>query len=211
MEREKKMGRGWMMAAGRVIGAGILLATTAYAQGNPPVSSAMNAINKFRSSTALMIGVVVLAAIVLLAIVLLSGNKRGGGGGENPVQNMYAEAEGVESSPFEQLKAEIQGLSLRIQGGENKGYYRKIEQLTRIYIERLGYPGSRQKSNEEMHALITSSAFPQKQAAALASIFERCRQGAEHESEKLDFTAAELLKELRSLVKQTEEESKSVI
>jgi hypothetical protein len=192
-----------------------LLATTAYAQGAPPVSTAMSVINKLRGGAAgWIIAVVVIVALILLVLLVLSGNKRAGGlggvGGDNPVQSMYAEAEGVESSRFEQLKAEIQGLSLRVQGGENKGYYRKIEQLTRIYVERLGYPGSRQMSIEEMHGLLTSSAFPQKQAAALASIFERSRQGAEHESEKLEFTAAELLKDLRSLVKQTEEESQSL-
>jgi uncharacterized membrane protein len=149
-------------------------------------------------------GVALLAVIGLLVMILVIyflTNRRG----RQIVEDMYSETEHVESSRFEQVLAETQGLYLRIQGGESKGYYRKIEQLTRIFMERTGYVGARQMSDEEIQGVLTSGAIPQKQATVLGSIFERCKQGSEHETRKLDFTAGELLKDLRNLVKQVEE------
>lgn len=154
------------------------------------------------SSPVLMVGFGVFF-ILLIGLVLYMFGRRGGSQA-GQLEEAYSEPE-VESSRFEQLLAEIQGLSLRIQGGESKGYYRKIEALARIYLERIGCSGARQMSEEEIEALLNGGAIPAKQATSLASIFERCHQGAEHESEKLDFSASELLRDLRVLVKQAEE------
>jgi hypothetical protein len=111
----------------------------------------------------------------------------------------------VLGSRFEQLLAEIQGLTLRVQGGESKGYYRKIEQLVRVFLERIGYKDARHLEDNEIHALLSSGEIQQEIAAALRSIFERCKQGAIHETEKLDFSATELLRELRTIIKRVEQ------
>ena len=57
-------------------------------------------------------------------------------------------------SRFDQLLAEIQGLSLRIQGGDSKHYFRKIEQLSRIYLERTGCTGAARMTETELDSLL---------------------------------------------------------
>ena len=109
------------------------------------------------------------------------------------------------SSKFDMLLAEIQGLSLRVQNGESKGYYRKIETLGRVYLERCGVTDARKLSDADIAKVLRGGKLPQSQSAKIEDILERCRQGSQHESEKLDFTAGELLRELRQLVKQAEE------
>lgn len=155
------------------------------------------------------IGAIVVAIVVLLVatglVFLMTGRRRGGDHSED----FYTEPTNMESSKFEQLLAETQGLYLRIHGGESKGYYRKIEQLARIFMERIGIAGARQLPTEDLLAVLNSGSLPQKQAGALLSILERCKQGAEHESDKIDVSAADLIKDLRLLVKQAAEETAS--
>jgi hypothetical protein len=153
--------------------------------------------------TGVIIILVILVAIVGLVALLTSGGRRR----DEHSDEIYTEPAPGESSKFEQLLAETQGMFLRIQGGESKGYYRKIERLARIFLERIGVSGARQMSFEEIVLLLNGGTFSQKQAGALLSIFERCKQGAEHEGEKIDFTATELIKDLRVLVKQAAEET----
>jgi hypothetical protein len=111
----------------------------------------------------------------------------------------------VVGSRFEQLLSEIQGLWLRVQGGESKGYYRKIEQLLRVFLERIGHKDARRMDDKQIEALLASGEIQQDLAAELRSIFQRCKQGASHETEKLDFSAAELLKDLRAIIKRVEQ------
>ena len=143
--------------------------------------------------------------LILLVVVFLLFFR-----GRNPleVEGLYLEP-GVVGSRFEQLLAEIQGLTLRVQRGESKGYYRKIEQLVRVFLERIGHTDARHKSDEEIIALLKSGEVPQDMASSLMSIFERCKQGAIHETEKLDFSAGELLRDLRAIIKRAEQSSRS--
>jgi hypothetical protein len=117
--------------------------------------------------------------------------------------------EPVVGSRYEQLLSEIQGLTLRVQGGESKGYYPKIERLARIFLERIGPAGARDLPDAEIEALLASGEIPQDVATALRSVFQRCKQGAIHESEKLDFTATDLLKDLRTIIKRVEQGNRS--
>lgn len=177
---------------------------TAPAGTSPAVTEGVTSGPAYQQLLGAHFGGILLAVFGLLAlglIIYFLMNRRG----RQIVEDMYSETEHVESSKFEQVLAETQGLYLRIQGGESKGYYRKIEQLTRIFMERAGYVGARQMSDEEIQTILTSGAISQKQATVLGAIFERCKQGSEHETRKLDFTAGELLKDLRNLVKQVEE------
>ncbi len=148
----------------------------------------------------LSIAVLVVVGIVVAIWVIL--NRRG----ESEIQAYYSEPD-VEGSRFEQLLAEIQGLSLRVRSGESKGYYLKIEQLARVFLERTGHVGARKMNDEELLGLLAGGSVAQIHAATLSSIYERCRRGSEHEAEKLDFTAAELLSELREMINSTEEAS----
>lgn len=195
-------------------GALLLTATSVMAQdGTTETASQAGEANGLRRVVesipgGLMGGVIILIIALIVVVGLIAMLSGGSRRREEHVEEFYSEPINPgESSRFEQLLAETQGLTLRVQGGENKGYYRKIERLSRIFLERIGVSGARQMSYDEIMAVINSGNFSQKQAAALQSIFERCKQGSEHEGEKVDFTAAELIKDLRSLVKQAAEET----
>ncbi|MCL5270286.1 MAG: hypothetical protein M1457_07005 [bacterium] len=113
------------------------------------------------------------------------------------------------STRFEQLNAEMQGLALRLESGESRGYYKKIGMLGRVFLERIGVAGARAMTDEQVEKILRSGQLTQDQAGTLASIFARCREGALHESEKLDYTAADILKDLRRLVREFEEATPS--
>lgn len=148
----------------------------------------------------ILLGVVVLVVIILTAIIIIVQRRSAS------LRDMYIEAEAPRSK-FEQLDAEVQGLLLRVKGGESKGYYRKIERLLRVFLERTGHTDARHLSDEELEHLLSTSHLNTDQIQRLQSIFERCKAGAEHESEKLDFTAAELLRDLQNLVREADQAS----
>jgi hypothetical protein len=141
--------------------------------------------------------IIAVALILIIGIVLFMRR------GNNQWDDSYAEPEPPHSR-YEQLLAEIQGLTLRLAGGESPGYYRKIETLARIFLERNGFPGARQMSDVEIRAILSGGQLPPQQAQAIGSIYDRARLGAEHESEKHDFTALDLLKDLNTLIRQVE-------
>lgn len=201
---------------GRMIylaGAAVLLAAGAAAQdqtttslGGEKTAGIRQTLKDLPGGPLGTVAVLVVALVVIGGLVfLITGRRR-----ENPNGDpMYTEPQPQDSgnTKFEQLLAETQGLYLRVQGGESKGYFRKIERLARIFLERTGTPNSRQMSYEEIMIAVGGGSYTPKQTAALVSIFERCRQGSEHEGAKIDFTAAELIKDLRVLVKQAAEET----
>jgi hypothetical protein len=119
--------------------------------------------------------------------------------------DMFYHEPDVASSKYEQLMAEIQGLSLRVQGGESKGYFRKIETLLRVYLERLGCDGARQMAYHELDTLFEEGTLPHGQNEALKSIMTRCRDGALNENRKLDYSASGLLKDLRRLIMEVDD------
>lgn len=143
---------------------------------------------------------IAIAAVVIVAVLLVLLNRSRSSNWET----VYSEPE-PRNSKFDMLQAEIQGLTLRVSSGESKGYYRKVETLGRVLLERMGCSGARKMSEGQLDEFLQSGKLNQSVAAKLADIFERCRKGAVHESDKLDFSAAELLKELRQLVNQVEE------
>lgn len=160
----------------------------------PPAGMAAGMLDKVGGA----LPIIVIAALVVVGIVVYMMLRRG-----NDTWNEEYEPEPV-ASVFEQLMAEIQGLRLRLQGGESRGYYRKIETLARIYCERSGLaPGARQLSDEELMRTLTGNG-PQGQASGIQSIIERSKRGARNENEKQDFTAEDLLKELQALIRQSE-------
>lgn len=143
--------------------------------------------------------IAIVAVVVVAAILYLLNRSR-----STNWETVYSEPE-PRNSKYDMLQAEIQGLTLRVSSGESKGYYRKVETLGRVLMERMGYSGARKMSEEQINEILQGGRLNQNFAAKLADIFERCRKGAVHESDKLDFSAAELLKELSLLVNQVEE------
>jgi hypothetical protein len=49
----------------------------------------------------------------------------------------------VESSQYEQVTAELQGIRLRISGGDGRSYLPKVERLIHIFADRMGVIGAR--------------------------------------------------------------------
>lgn len=167
----------------------MLVQTIAQAQPEPAADSGSGL-----QTWLLRILIVLVVAAAGVGIYMFTKNRK-----QKPWEGFYSEPE-TKSSKFEQLLAEIQGLSLRVQGGESKGYYRKIEVLIRVYLERIGCEDARQLDDDELDDLIKKASIPHGQADQIRSILERARTGAKNESSKLDFTAAELLKDIRKLI-----------
>lgn len=195
------MRTGWF---GRTVGAFMTAAATLAgaqgAAGNSTGSAAQGAWSRIMDLVFGAPGVIVIAAVIVVAIALFVLNRSR----STNWQTVYSEPE-PRNSKFDMLQAEIQGLTLRVSSGESKGYYRKVETLGRVLLERMGYNGARKMSDEQINEIIHGGRLTQNFSTKLADIFERCHKGAVHESDKLDFSASELLKELRELVNQVEE------
>jgi len=146
-----------------------------------------------------MLFFIVLLGIIVLAIAYVIRCRM-----QRSLDKFYRDSD-VASSKYEQLMAEIQGLSLRVQGGEGKGYFRKIETLLRVYLERLGCDGARQMTYHELDTLLERDSLPHGQNEALKAIMARCREGALDENRKLEYTASDLLKDLRRLVMEVDD------
>lgn len=194
------MRTGWF---GRTVGAWMTAAAAAaMAQGTPGNAAGTPAQNTSRLLDYVFgpPGLIVIAAVIAVAIALFLLNRSR----STNWQTVYSEPE-PRNSKFDMLQAEIQGLTLRVSSGESKGYYRKVETLGRVLLERLGHSGARKMSEEQINEILQGGRLTPNFATKLADILERCRKGAVHENDKLDFSAAELLKELRELVNQVEE------
>lgn len=182
------------------------MATAARAQGDPlpeaaASGSVLDSVFNFLSSYGGWIGLaIVLGVIGLVAATLLMRTSN------RPDVELLLNDTTLRSARFEQLFAEIQGLSLRVRSGESKGYYRKIEQLVRVFLERTGHAGARKMEDAQVRAILEKGQ-PKEQGETLLTIFNRCKLGADHESDKLDFTAGELLKTLYGVVESADSEA----
>jgi hypothetical protein len=185
---------GLIVLAGQAVGA-----AAARAQGVGATPPPLGGLGDLLPGMETLIVVAVLVIVAVAAALLLARRRQAI---DWTPRNFEPEPE---PSPFEQLLAEIQGVSLRIKGAAGRGFYRKIDMLGRIFLERLGHKNARTMNDDQIGAVLREGSLSEAQGQMLATIFERCRQGAEHESEKLDFNANELLKDLRTLVLQVDE------
>ncbi|MRR52839.1 MAG: hypothetical protein EG825_18365 [Rhodocyclaceae bacterium] len=180
-------------------GALAMLAALAKAQGEQaPAAAPTSPANPLSGLGTPALIAIIAVAVVAVILYLLNRTR------SSNWETVYSEPE-PRNSKFEMLQAEIQGLTLRVSSGESKGYYRKVDTLCRVLLERMGFSGARKMSEEQINQILEGGRLPQAFSAKLVDIFARCRQGAVHESDKLDFSASELLKELRQLVYQVEE------
>lgn len=110
----------------------------------------------------------------------------------------------LESTRFEQILAELQGLKLRIQGGEGRGVFVKTSRLVRIFADRAGIPGARDMNEVDLRKAMEGNIFSVHQAQTLARIVDRCELAAREETLKLDFDPVEMVQEFRDIIYQIE-------
>lgn len=128
---------------------------------------------------------------------------------EVPGEMGYEEHE-IQSSKFERLLAEIQGLHLRTKSGESKGTYRKIDMLARVFLERLGHEGAREMDDQQIHDILKGGSLTENQSTRLRAIFEHCQEESQRrDAERLNVTTADLLIDLRALVQEMEDPTKT--
>lgn len=109
-----------------------------------------------------------------------------------------------ESAQFEQVLAELQGLKLRIEGGEGRGVYVKVGRLVKIFAERAGVASARELSDAEFKKALEGSQFSTQQAQALCRILEKCEHATREETVKLDFDPVEMVREFREVIDEFE-------
>jgi hypothetical protein len=109
-----------------------------------------------------------------------------------------------ESAQFEQIIAELQGLRLRIEGGEGRGVYVKVGRLARIFAERAGISDARDMNEAEFKKALDSSEFSAQQAQSLIRIVERCEHAAREDTVKLDFDPLDMVREFREVIDEFE-------
>lgn len=141
--------------------------------------------------------VVAFGAVVVVVglIIMLMGKKARLG----PMNAFYYDTE-VETSKYESLMSEIQGLMLRNMGGENRDYYRKISHLVCAFLVHLGQPNAREMDDQGVRDLISQSPLSPEHVTQLMGIFDRCCEDRESDIDRRDSTPKELLQELQAIV-----------
>ncbi len=112
----------------------------------------------------------------------------------------------ADSSPFEQILAELQGIRLRVESGEGRANVPKIARLVRIFLDKTGVPGARTVGYEELRRAVQAGKFSPHQAQEINRILERCESVGEEDfgAAVLEFDPLELIQDFRRLVYQVE-------
>lgn len=110
----------------------------------------------------------------------------------------------IESPKYEQVHSELQGIKLRLEGGDGRGNYLKIARLVHIFADRAGIAGARDMGNEELGKSIEGGPFSAQQAQVLMRVLERCETASDEETRNLDFDPMELILDFSNIVYQLE-------
>lgn len=110
----------------------------------------------------------------------------------------------VESPKYEQVHSELQGIKLKLEGGDGRGNFPKISRLVRIFADRAGVVGARDMKTEELGKAIEGGPFSAQQSQVLMRIVERCETASAQEKLNLDFDPIELIIDFRNVVYQME-------
>lgn len=185
--------KGWILSATTVAVLG-MMPTFALAQssepGNLPVASANTRI-------ALIAGAVVL--ILIGGWFVFMWRKR------EPIPR-YRGGKEVESSQYEQVTAELQGIRLRISGGDGRSYLPKVERLVYIFADRAGVIGARTMDREALSKALNASPLAPDQIKTLSRILSQCEKARTEESVKLDFDPMDMVKDFQAIVQELERE-----
>lgn len=178
----------------------ILLASGAVAQEVDVPAAAEDApsVAFFDAYGTLLIGVLILALLVGLGGWAYMLWKR-----REPVPR-YLGGREVETSQYEQVLSELQGIKLRIHGAEAKTFFPKIERLVHIFADRRGVPGAREMSNEQLIRALDGELFTPQQAEKLREILERCESAAGQTKGKLEFDPMQVIIDFQTIVYQVD-------
>lgn len=148
---------------------------------------------------AILIGVLAVAGVLLAGFAYVWKNRQ-------PVPR-YTGGPELESSQYEQVQAELQGIRLMIESGDGRTYLPKISRLVNIFAERAGIEGAREMGREDLSRSIDaySEMFTAAQIEVLERILERCEASSIPEKGKLDFDPVELVTDFQRIISQIEE------
>ena len=142
---------------------------------------------------------VVVALVAVIALVWALTRRR-----VEPPPELEAPDRHLVSSRFEQLFSEVQGLLLQTREHESKGSFRKIENLVRGLLERLGHVDARNMDEQQIRDLLAKDALPANQTESLREVFMRCREGADENVANYDLSAAQLLEQFQTIIHEIE-------
>lgn len=146
---------------------------------------------------ALLVGAVALVAVVIAVTVRFWPRRTAMPG--------YRAARESETSRYEQVLSELQGIKLGIENGDGRGTFAKIARLVRIFIDRSGVSGARDMEGEELRRAVESGGFNAHQSEVLMRVFDRCNSAAEQESHvNPEFDPMELVTDFRAVIDQVE-------
>jgi hypothetical protein len=115
----------------------------------------------------------------------------------------------VEASNYEQVTAELQGIRLRISGGDGRAYLPKVERLIHIFADRMGVIGARTMDAEALTKALAATALAPEQIKALSRMLSQCHKAKREETGKLDFDPLEMVQEFQAIVREVDREESS--
>jgi hypothetical protein len=114
----------------------------------------------------------------------------------------YSGGKEVESSQYEQVLAEIQGIRLRISGGDGRSYLPKVERLIHIFADRAGVIGGRNMDREALTKALSGISLAPEHIRVLGRILLQCEKARTEESVKLDFDPMDMVKDFQAIVQE---------
>lgn len=116
----------------------------------------------------------------------------------------YQGGKEMESSPYEQVMAELQGIRLRISGGDGRSYLPKVERLVHIFADRAGVIGARTMDREALTKALSGVSLSPEHIKVLSRILQQCEKARSEESVKLDFDPMDMVKDFQAIVRELE-------
>lgn len=141
----------------------------------------------------------VLGVVAFLAVMVVLIRRR------KPVDLFQSEYPDVESSKFEKILSELQGIKLRAESGDAKNSVSKVARLVRIFLDHGGIKEARDLPYPELRDALQSGPFTPQQAQALSRILERCEAESKQDDEsKGDDDPLKLINDFRGVVHDVE-------
>lgn len=199
----------WNILRERMMALSIWLASAAaYAQqappgAAPPASAPPAAAEGAGYSQYIPVAIWVVVFIALIPVAVWAYRRWK----DNEPVPRYLGGKDIEPSIYEQVASELQGIRLRIRGGDARTYLPKIERLVHIFVDRRGLEGAREMNNESMIQALDSELFDAEQIEVIKRVLERCEATAVSRRGKPDlgFDPIEMIGEFQDLVQQLED------
>lgn len=171
----------------------VLTSSLAYAQVDPAEVVETAAGN---SSRLILIGGAVAVVAIVVWFVIMWRRRE-------PAPRFQGGRE-MESSQYEQVMAELQGIRLRISGGDGRAYLPKVERLVHIFADRAGVIGARNMDREALTKALSGISLSPEQIRVLSRILMQCEKARSEESVKLDFDPMDMVKDFQAVVRELE-------